>query len=125
MKPEMFIGWARELLDHSDFGDEGVWPRTVAFLARQGLETGIDEFWDQIHLREMTSTTRFTQLACIGQYLDNDETVSGIRNAWGSLSRACHHHPYELAPTASELDVSLSQVEALLNRLRASPHGDL
>jgi hypothetical protein len=28
--------------------------------------------------------------------------------AWAQLSRACHHHPYELVPTAAELSDRLA-----------------
>ena len=34
-----------------------------------------------------------------------------LHEAWGSLSRACHHHPYELAPTAGELATWIHVVE--------------
>ena len=118
MKPEVFLGWARDLLNRSEFGDEGVWPRTVAFLGRQGLESGLDLFWEQNHLPDMVATTRFTQLACLGEYLEDQETVGGVRTAWASLSRACHHHPYELSPTATELDISLTQAESLVGQLQ-------
>ena len=30
-------------------------------------------------------------------------SIPATAAAWSVLSRACHHHPYELAPTANEL----------------------
>ena len=35
----------------------------------------------------------------------NDALTDKVETAaaWTDLSRACHHHPYELAPTANEL----------------------
>ena len=32
-----------------------------------------------------------------------EESAASTAAAWSDLSRACHHHPYELAPTANEL----------------------
>ena len=34
-----------------------------------------------------------------------------LHETWGALSRACHHHPYELAPTAAELARWIEVVE--------------
>ena len=35
--------------------------------------------------------------------LSNRDLARETAAAWSDLSRACHHHPYELAPTANEL----------------------
>jgi hypothetical protein len=34
-----------------------------------------------------------------------------LHSTWGALSRACHHHPYELAPTVEELAAWIGVVE--------------
>jgi hypothetical protein len=34
-----------------------------------------------------------------------------LHETWGALSRACHHHPYELSPTAGELVTWIEMVE--------------
>jgi hypothetical protein len=57
------------------------------------------------------------QLACLEHYLRDAELVRGVRTAWAALSRACHHHPYELAPTAPELAHWLDAVDGLIGRL--------
>ena len=41
------------------------------------------------------------------------EVAKTAEYAWFALSRACHHHAYELAPTASELLHLLSLVKGL------------
>jgi hypothetical protein len=33
---------------------------------------------------------------------------------WTALSRACHHHAYELSPTAAELGTWLESVDELV-----------
>jgi hypothetical protein len=37
-----------------------------------------------------------------------------VAHAWAALSHACHHHPYELSPTAEELERWMDTVEALI-----------
>ena len=37
-----------------------------------------------------------------------------------ALSRACHYHPYELAPSAAELTSWISDVESLITQVAAS-----
>lgn len=39
--------------------------------------------------------------------------------AWWALTRACHHHPYDLAPTPPELADLLDAVGDLTTRLES------
>lgn len=115
-QPAALVNWARALLTHPDLAVAGAWPRAVALLGRQGLEEGLDEFWSR-QLPGMGRASRATQLACLEQFLRDGELVRGVRTAWAALSRACHHHPYELAPTAPELERWLYAVDELIARL--------
>jgi hypothetical protein len=65
------------------------------------------------------------QLLCLDAYLDNEEVADDARFSWGVLSAACHHHPYELAPTASELGDWLAIVERVMSCIhtRLQPEG--
>lgn len=110
------VAWARAVLDHPELGVVGAWPRAAALLARQSLEEGLDRFWER-NVPPMTDASRATQLSCLDQYLKDRQLVDGVRTAWAALSRACHHHVYELAPTAPELDHWLTTVEGLVARL--------
>jgi hypothetical protein len=47
-------------------------------------------------------------------YLGDADLAARAGHAWSALSRACHHHPYELAPTAAELQGWLAVVDALV-----------
>ena len=78
------------------------WPRVVAVLARHAIEEALRQYWA---LREpgMERCTWHAQLLCLTVYLSNRELAREAAAAWSDLSRACHHHPYELAPTANEL----------------------
>ena len=78
------------------------WPRMVAVLARHAIEETLRQYWA---LREpgMERCTWHAQLLCLPVYLSNRKLAREAAAAWTDLSRACHHHPYELAPTANEL----------------------
>jgi hypothetical protein len=56
------------------------------------------------------------QLLCLGSYTD-DEVGDRISYAYGGLTRACHHHPYDLSPTAEEINGWLDDVAALTTML--------
>ena len=116
MSPEVLLLLARDILDRPEFGIEGVWPRTAAFLGRQSLESALDQQWEA-SLPQMRYATRATQLACIDQFVKDAVVVDGVRTAWSALSRVCHHHPYELSPTAAELEMWLAKVDGLVNEL--------
>jgi hypothetical protein len=49
------------------------------------------------------------QLICLQGYVGR-ETAGRVHHTWGMLSRACHHHPYELAPSVEELRSLLASV---------------
>ena len=44
-----------------------------------------------------------------------------IGHAWSALSRACHHHAYELAPTAGELQSWFLVVRELIQKVGLAP----
>jgi hypothetical protein len=55
---------------------------------------------------------RMRRLAVL-RMLDQSGIATTTEYAWNALSRACHHHAYELAPTVSELKHLLSVVTQL------------
>lgn len=104
------------VLGRPDFSMNGAWPRAVAFLTRQALEEALDEYW-ATNLPGMRDASRWTQTTCL-RWLESDSGLADqVTVAWTSLSRACHHHPYELAPASSELKNWIGVVEALVTRL--------
>jgi hypothetical protein len=90
----------------------GAWPRAGALLARQALETAIQDLWSR-QAPAMAGVSMRAQLLCLADYLD-DTTAEDVAYAWTALSDACHYHPYDLAPTGAELANLLSMVERLL-----------
>lgn len=110
------LAHAHDLIQRADAGPAGVWPRAAALLARQALEDALDLLWDA-NLPGMERASRASQLACLGYASPDPNLAADIRSAWYALSRACHHHQYELAPIADELELWISQVERLVERL--------
>lgn len=99
---------ARDLLDAADelvttvvAGTRGLWPRSAAFLIRLALEQSLDELWAAVQPGLADCSMR-AQLLCLPLYV-GEVTARRVRAAWSGLSRACHYHAYELAPTAAEL----------------------
>ena len=62
----------------------------------------MDDLWrKRAPIVRQCSTT--AQLLVLPSYLRDQEAARDASYAWSALSRACHHHAYELPPTASEL----------------------
>jgi hypothetical protein len=101
---------ARSLLKARLGALHGIWPRAVALLGRQSLERAMDDFWTRL-APDVQNASRTAQLLCLSTYLDDPELVRGIRYAWHAFSRSCHHHIYELAPTAAEIEGMLAVTE--------------
>ena len=63
------------------------------------------------------------QLLCLGTYTD-DDLADRISYAYTELTRACHHHPYELSPTAGEITGWLGDVAALIEKVDPTAPGN-
>lgn len=118
--PAELLGAARAVLETHPGAGAGLWPRTVALLTRQALELAVAEVWAERGL-DMTAVSAHAQLLCLGEYVGQFRLASDVRYAWWALTRACHHHPYELAATASELDAWITIVGHLVDRM--APEG--
>jgi hypothetical protein len=103
MTPVELLEAARQLIRRHDAATAGLWPRAGALLARQALEEALDAYWNARGLALGECPMR-PQLVCLREYLPDTELAGRVEHAWSALSRACHHHPYELAPTAGELE---------------------
>ncbi len=110
--PEDLLDTARELLSRSDANAKGIWPRAAAHLCRQSLEATLQEFW-KARLPGLENMSMRAQLTCLSTYLDDDALAGRVAYTWSALSRACHHHTYELAPTGVELDGWMDTVRDL------------
>jgi hypothetical protein len=103
---------ALRLLGRADPATAGLWPRASALLALRALESSVRRLWEIRALGFETCPVR-TQLICLRSYLDDAALAARAGHAWSALSRACHHHAYELAPTAGELESWFAAVSEL------------
>lgn len=79
----------------------GRWPRAVALLTRQAIEGSLFDLWRAVRPGVEAVPMR-AQLLVLRQSIA-PRVAAEAEYAWAALSRACHHHPYELVPTATEL----------------------
>jgi hypothetical protein len=103
------------LLDRASPGTAGHWPRSAALLTRQALESSLTFFWTRQAPGVEACSTR-AQMLCLGRYLGDEPLAHRAHAAWSGLSRACHHHVYDLAPTREELHAWRNVVMEVVER---------
>lgn len=118
--PNELVKLARGLLKADATGAAGVWPRAGALLARQALELALSELWSICGV-EMDKVSARAQLLCFEAYIRDQQLGQDVRQTWSALSRATHHQPFELAPTAAELSRWFDVVERLILRITDAP----
>jgi len=111
--PRGALEMARNMLRRADPLTAGLWPRASALIAGQALEATLDRLWAAERLDFHLCPMR-TQLICLRTYLGDADLAARASHAWSALSRASHHHAYELAPTATELQSWFGVVEELM-----------
>jgi hypothetical protein len=122
MTPEELLAAARRLVERPDAVTAGVWPRAAALLARQALEAAMATLWAaRPQATELSECSMRSQLLCLTAYLDQD-TATRAAYLSAALSRACHYHSYELAPTATELTRWLNETGDLVTLIQARVH---
>ena len=112
-EPDDLLRLAEELLRRSDPATAGLWPRASSLLALRALESSLERLWDG-HALDLRGCTMPTRLICLRSYLGDASLAARTGHAWSALHRACHHHAYELAPTAGELRSWFSVVGELI-----------
>ena len=111
--PAELLELAERLLRRADPATAGLWPRASALLALSALEAGVERLW-QARALALSGCSMRTQLICLRSYLADAPLAARAAHAWSALSRASHHHAYELAPTAVELEPWLAVVAELV-----------
>jgi hypothetical protein len=110
---------ADELLRRADPTTAGLWPRASALLALHALEASLLRLWERRSL-DLQGCSMRTQLICLRSYLEDAKLAARTGHTWSALSRACHHHAYELGPTVGELHSWFSAVRELLQGVELS-----
>lgn len=87
-------------------------PRAAVFLIRRALEEHLDAYVRQ-RRPGLERCSMLTKTVWLAQHLDPAH-VGRLAAVWLSLSRACHHHQYAMAPTISEILGWQADVEHVL-----------
>ena len=105
------LDYAGDVLDGKvSLGSRGA--RTAALLARRALEDWLDEqsaTWSTSSYWEPTTKSKLVVL----EALRGADIGELAKNVWHGLSVACHHHSYELQPSAVEVRHLVEQVRKL------------
>ena len=94
---------------------KGMWPRAVALLARQALETAVEDVWEVVAPHSPRVSMR-ARLLCFEEFLPAG-LAGEVAYTWTALSNAVHFHPYELAPTGVEIEQLLDLTAAAVASL--------
>lgn len=111
--PEQLLAEADRMLTAP--GGTASWSRACVLLIRLALERALDQYWTAVLPEALRSPMR-AQLLVLGHYA-SEQAAAHASQAWLGLSRAAHHHAYELAPTAAELRGWLTLVRQLIAEL--------
>lgn len=117
MRPAQLVAEARKLVDRPAPADlVGLWPRAAALCARRALEEALDQLW-RARAPGLEHASARAQLISLAVHVHDAELAGDVAYAYAALSDACHHHDYELTPTAPELHARLAVVERLIARV--------
>jgi hypothetical protein len=112
---------SRTLVSSDNWATSYWWGRGSAVLARQAVELALEEFWDA-RAPDMREASGRGQFLAVRLYL-NDETQAAEGHAtWSRLSRACHHHPYDLQPSRDEVVAWIDAAERFHAVLQSARH---
>ena len=89
----------------------------MALLARQSIESSLDDFWGR-RAPGMRECSMRAQLLCLPWLLGDTRLAMDVGYAWYALSRVCHHHAYELLPLPVELDGLVAVARRLADKVQ-------
>lgn len=86
--------------------------RQTCWIARRGLEQIVEQLL-RVRRLEMSQASMTSKLITLQVFYDNTPIPALAWHSWQVLSRACHHHAYELSPTYAEVRGWLEDVHTL------------
>jgi hypothetical protein len=117
----VYLATADRLLGTVVPGMRGAWPRACAWLLRLELEAALDRFWAAVRPEIGTAThAQRPKLLLLPAYAGTD-VARRVSYVWWALSRAGHHHHYELGITSAELTRLRDELVELIEVLRRLP----
>jgi len=116
--PQTYLAEAEHLMIAPVRGTRGLWPRASAWLLRLALESALDDYWTGTAPAVAACRNRRSQNLMLTRYA-GAAVARRVGMLWWSLSRAGHHHSYELALTAGELKRLHAEVREVVLLLRS------
>ncbi|WP_422734177.1 hypothetical protein ACN26Y_02465 [Micromonospora sp. WMMD558] len=116
--PQDCLAAADKLLTSVVRGTRGAWPRACAWLLRLAVEAAMDDYWQRCHPEVAALRARTPQFLILDRYAGR-HVAARAGYAWSALSRAGHHHCYELGLTAAELRRLRETVATVIGDLAA------
>lgn len=101
MTPNEMLQTADLLLSAPPDSMADCWQRASAALTRSALEKQMAAYWEAAE-PSLAHASKTHQLLALPYYVDR-EVAQTTQATWHGLSRAVHHHTYELSPTLPEL----------------------
>lgn len=114
-KAALLLRDARVVLKNPEAAPVGSWTRAVAVLGRRSLEAAIDDVYRSAEPTMVHARTTRAKLICLGCYID-PSLAADVAYTWARLSDACHHHVYDLPPSADELQAWIDTTSRLVAR---------
>lgn len=99
--------------------DDPVSVRAAALLGRQAVEQAVVHRLAYLAPGSENVASNRAKLLCL-QAADRQAGVEASQ-LWSALTRACHHHPYELNPTTAEVLELIEHAARVCRTLVASP----
>lgn len=113
MTPADLLARCRSMLAVADPLTAGLWPRCVAFLLRQALESHVATILDRL-APGMRATSMRTQLIALRVLWSQPEMARSVTYTWFALSEATHYQGYELPPPGADLHGWMQTVEGFV-----------
>ncbi len=111
-----YLATADRLLTTAVPGARGTWPRACAWLLRLELEAVMDRFWARVGPEIGRTRAQRPKLLLLSAYA-GEELARRAGYLWWALSRAGHHHRYELGLTVGELVRLRAELVAVAEQL--------
>lgn len=115
------LALARAQLNDGDAGAN----RRACWLARSAMEEAIDDLLLSRGVDAGPRASTRAKLTCLEvAYEDEPRLAARAQYTWARLSEACHHHAYQLSPTASEAKQLVASVALLTSSPEALSASD-
>lgn len=89
--------------------------RVACWIARAALESAVEDRLNRMHAPAPNATMRSKLTVLEVAAGEGSPIPAQAEYAWSGLTRACHHHAFELSPTLGEVRHLISVVEELID----------